>query len=69
MSASSACRISPPGSTNTASRVGLGELGAGNNNTGWLTALDKTLAYAQASHLQVTYWAGGAMDRPVSLRR
>ncbi len=37
----------------------IGEIGVGNDNTDWLTALDKTLAYAQASNLQVTYWAGG----------
>jgi len=37
----------------------IGEVGVGNDNPAWLTALDKTLAYAQASSLQVTYWAGG----------
>jgi autotransporter passenger strand-loop-strand repeat protein len=38
----------------------VGEVGVGNDNPAWLAALDKTLAYAQASSLQVTYWAGGA---------
>ncbi len=37
----------------------LGEVGAGNDNPGWLAALDHTLAYAKASNLQVTYWAAG----------
>jgi autotransporter passenger strand-loop-strand repeat protein len=37
----------------------IGEIGVGNDNPNWLTALDDTLAYAKASNLQVTYWAGG----------
>jgi endoglucanase len=38
----------------------VGEIGVGNDNSGWLTALDKTLAYAKANNLATTYWAGGA---------
>jgi len=37
----------------------IGELGVGNDNPAWLTALDNTLAYAKASNLQVTYWDAG----------
>lgn len=38
----------------------VGEVGAGNDNSAWLTALDNTLAYAKANNLATTYWAGGA---------
>lgn len=37
----------------------IGEIGVGNDNPAWLTALDNTLAYAKASNLQVTYWDAG----------
>jgi aryl-phospho-beta-D-glucosidase BglC (GH1 family) len=37
----------------------IGEIGAGNDNPAWLTALDNTLAYIQANSLQVTYWDAG----------
>ncbi len=37
----------------------IGELGTADDNTSWLVSLDNTLALAQASNLQVTYWAGG----------
>jgi aryl-phospho-beta-D-glucosidase BglC (GH1 family) len=37
----------------------IGEVGVGNDNPGWLTALDATLGYAAQNDLQVTYWAAG----------
>jgi autotransporter passenger strand-loop-strand repeat protein len=37
----------------------VGEVGVGNDNPAWLTALDKTIAYAQANNLPTNYWAGG----------
>lgn len=37
----------------------IGEIGVPNTDINWLVSLDNTLAYAQASNLQVTYWAGG----------
>ena len=37
----------------------LGEIGASDTSPQWLASLNNTLAYAQASNLQVTYWAGG----------
>ncbi len=38
----------------------VGEVGVGNNNSDWLTALDNTLAYAKANNLETTYWAAGS---------
>jgi hypothetical protein len=38
----------------------VGEVGVGNDNSDWLTALDNTLNYAQANNLATTYWAAGA---------
>lgn len=37
----------------------VGELGVGNNNADWETALDMTLAYCKTNNLMVTYWAMG----------
>lgn len=40
-------------------RLHLGEIGAGNDDPGWLTALDATLRFCRDNGVAVTYWAGG----------
>jgi hypothetical protein len=42
----------------------LGECGAGNQNSGWIQALDKMLTYCQTNKIQVTYWAAGSFWAP-----
>lgn len=40
-------------------RLHLGEIGAGNDDPGWLAALDATLGFCRDNGVPVAYWAGG----------
>lgn len=40
-------------------RLHLGEIGAGNDDPGWLAALDATLRFCRDNGVPVTCWAGG----------
>lgn len=40
-------------------RLHLGEMGAGNDNIGWLTSLDNSFASAKGVDCEITYWVAG----------